>query len=86
MTHRENTGAPVYQTRAGRIGVASATTGTSRVHAGGCRWAERSWCWCRTPGTVGEWPEGLFEAEMQVTAFQNGYFVGLATAWARQFA
>ena len=28
-------------------------------------------------GTVGEWPDGLFEAEMRVAAFQNGYFVGL---------
>jgi len=28
-------------------------------------------------GTVGEWPEGLFEAEMRVAAFQNGYFVAL---------
>lgn len=28
-------------------------------------------------GTVDEWPEGLFEAEMRVAAFQNGYYVGL---------
>ena len=28
-------------------------------------------------GAVDEWPEGLFEAEMRVTAFQNGYFVAL---------
>jgi N-carbamoylputrescine amidase len=28
-------------------------------------------------GVVGEWPEGLFEAEMRVAAFQNDYFVGL---------
>ena len=28
-------------------------------------------------GTVGEWPDGLFEAEMRVAAFQNGYFIGL---------
>jgi predicted amidohydrolase len=26
---------------------------------------------------VGEWPEGLYEGEMQVAAFQNGYFVAL---------
>ncbi|MEE9466511.1 MAG: nitrilase-related carbon-nitrogen hydrolase, partial [Candidatus Neomarinimicrobiota bacterium] len=25
----------------------------------------------------GEWPEGLYEAEMRVAAFQNGYFVAL---------
>jgi N-carbamoylputrescine amidase len=28
-------------------------------------------------GAVGEWPEGLYEGEMQVAAFQNGYFVAL---------
>jgi len=28
-------------------------------------------------GTVGEWPEGVFEAEMQIAGFQNGYFVAL---------
>ncbi len=29
-------------------------------------------------GAVGEWPPGLFEAELQVAAFQNGYFAALA--------
>ena len=28
-------------------------------------------------GAAGEWPEGLYEAEMQVAAFQNGYFTAL---------
>lgn len=28
-------------------------------------------------GAVGEWPEGIFEAELQVAAFQNGYYVAL---------
>lgn len=28
-------------------------------------------------GAVGEWPEGLYQAELQVAAFQNGYFVAL---------
>jgi N-carbamoylputrescine amidase len=28
-------------------------------------------------GSVGEWPEGLYEAEMRVSAFQNGYFTAL---------
>ena len=28
-------------------------------------------------GAVGEWPEGLYEAEMRVAAFQNGYYVAL---------
>ena len=28
-------------------------------------------------GATGEWPEGLYEAEMRVAAFQNGYFTAL---------
>lgn len=28
-------------------------------------------------GAVGEWSEGMFEAELRVAAFQNGYFVAL---------
>jgi beta-ureidopropionase len=28
-------------------------------------------------GAVDEWPKGLFEAEMQVAGFQNGYFTAL---------
>jgi N-carbamoylputrescine amidase len=28
-------------------------------------------------GAMGEWPEGLFQAEIQVAAFQNGYFAAL---------
>ena len=28
-------------------------------------------------GAVDEWPEGLYEAEMRVAAFQNGYFIAL---------
>ncbi len=28
-------------------------------------------------GAVGEWPDGLYEAELRVAAFQNGYFTAL---------
>ena len=28
-------------------------------------------------GMVGEWPDGLYEAELRVAAFQNGYFTAL---------
>ena len=28
-------------------------------------------------GSMDEWPEGLYEAEMQVASFQNGYFTAL---------
>jgi len=35
-------------------------------------------------GTVGEWTEGLFEAELQVAAFQNGYFAALVNRVGRE--
>ena len=28
-------------------------------------------------GAIGEWPDGIYEAELQVSAFQNGYFTAL---------
>ncbi|MDH4013882.1 MAG: acyltransferase, partial [Chromatiales bacterium] len=28
-------------------------------------------------GAIGEWPDGLYEAEMRVAAFQNGFFTAL---------
>ena len=35
-------------------------------------------------GTVGEWPDGLYEAELQVASFQNGYFCALANRVGRE--
>jgi N-carbamoylputrescine amidase len=35
-------------------------------------------------GAVGEWPEGLYEAEMRVAAFQNGYYVALCNRVGRE--
>ncbi len=35
-------------------------------------------------GTVGEWTDGLFEAELQVAAFQNGYFAALVNRVGRE--
>ena len=35
-------------------------------------------------GVAGEWPEGVFEAEVRVAAFQNGYFAALANRVGRE--
>lgn len=72
-----NRGIPVYNTRIGRIGVsicydrhypevmrALALEGADLVVV-------------PQAGSVSEWPEGLYEGEMRVAAFQNGYFVAL---------
>ena len=70
-------GMPVYDTRVGRIGVSIcydrhypevmrtlALKGAQLVIV-------------PQAGAVGEWPDGLYEGEMRVAAFQNGYFVAL---------
>ena len=73
-----DTGAPVYRDRGGRASASpSATTGTIPSTCARSRSAVQiSWS-CRRPGAVDEWPEGLYEAEMRVAAFQHGYFVAL---------
>lgn len=35
-------------------------------------------------GSVGEWPAGLFEAEVRTAAFQNGYFTALVNRVGRE--
>jgi beta-ureidopropionase len=70
-------GAPVFATAAGKVGVcicydrhypefmrALAVNGAELVIV-------------PQAGSVGEWPDGLYEAEMRVAAFQNGYFTAL---------
>ncbi len=37
-------------------------------------------------GSVGEWTEGLFEAEVQTAAFQNGYYAALVNRVGREEA
>ena len=72
-----NTQAPVYETPFGTIGVAICYDRhyPEYMRALALRGAEIVF----TPqaGAVGEWPEGLYEAEMRTAAFQNGYFTAL---------
>ena len=72
-----DTGAPVYDTRVGRVGVAICYDRhyPEYMRALAVRGAEL--VVVPQAGAVGEWPEGLYEAELQVAAFQNGYFAAL---------
>jgi predicted amidohydrolase len=81
-----DTGAPVYETKAGRIGVAICYDRhyPEFMRALGVRGAEL--VVVPQAGTVGEWPEGLYEAEMRVAAFQNGYFTALCNRVGREGA
>jgi N-carbamoylputrescine amidase len=70
-------GAPVYATRSGRVGVAICYDRHFPEYLRALALGGADLVVVPQAGTVGEWPEGLFEAEMRVAAFQNGYFVAL---------
>jgi beta-ureidopropionase len=71
-------GAPVYSTAAGRLGVAICYDRhyPEYMRALGVRGVEI--VVVPQAGAIGEWPPGVFEAEMQVASFQNGYFSALS--------
>ena len=71
-------GAQVYDTAVGKIGVAICYDRhyPEFMRALGVKGAEV--VVIPQAGTVGEWPEGLYEAELQVASFHNGYFCALA--------
>jgi N-carbamoylputrescine amidase len=72
-----DTGAPVYRTRAGRIGVAICYDRHYPEYLRALALDGAELVVVPQAGAVDEWPEGLYEAEMRVAAFQNGYFVAL---------
>ena len=72
-----DTGAPVYDTRFGRIGVAICYDRHYPEYMRALAVKGAEVVFVPQAGSVGEWPAGLYEAEMQVAAFQNGYFTAL---------
>jgi predicted amidohydrolase len=72
-----DTGAPVYETRHGRIGVAICYDRHYPEYMRALAVAGADLVVVPQAGSVGEWPDGLYEAEMQVAAFQNGYYTAL---------
>jgi predicted amidohydrolase len=72
-----DTGAPVYDTKAGRIGVAICYDRHYPEYMRALAVGGADLVVVPQAGAVGEWPEGLYEAEMRVAAFQNGYYTAL---------
>ena len=70
-------GAPVYQTSIGRVGVAICYDRHYPEYMRALGVASAELVVIPQAGAEGEWPEGLFEAEVQTAAFQNGYFAAL---------
>jgi N-carbamoylputrescine amidase len=72
-----DTGMPVYDTAVGRIGVSICYDRHYPEVMRALALAGADLVIVPQAGSMGEWPEGLYEAEMRVAAFQNGYFVAL---------
>ncbi len=70
-------GAPVYATKAGKIGVSICYDRHFPEYMRAPAVAGADLVIVPQAGAVDEWPEGLYEAEMRVAAFQNGYFTAL---------
>ena len=82
--HPGDRGAPVYATRAGKIGVAICYDRHYPEYMRALAVAGADLVVIPQAGTVGEWPEGLYEAEIRTMAFQNGYFVALCNRVGRE--
>jgi N-carbamoylputrescine amidase len=67
----------VYQTKVGRVGVAICYDRHFPEYMRSLALAEAEMVIVPQAGALGEWPEGIFEAELQVASFQNGYYAAL---------
>jgi N-carbamoylputrescine amidase len=72
-----DTGAPVYETRAGKLGVAICYDRHYPEYMRALALGGAELVVVPQAGSLDEWPDGLYEGEMRVAAFQNGYFVAL---------
>jgi N-carbamoylputrescine amidase len=70
-------GAPVYDTRVGKVGVAICYDRHYPEYMRALGVAGAELVVIPQAGAVGEWPDGLYEAEVRTAAFQNGYFAAL---------
>ena len=75
-----NMGAPVYDTLVGKIGVAICYDRHFPEYMRALAVDGAELVVIPQAGTVGEWPDGLYESELRVASFQNGYFCALANS------
>ena len=79
-----DSGAPVYETAFGKIGVSICYDRHYPEYMRALALAGAQVVFIPQAGAVGEWPEGLYEAEMRVAAFQNGFYTALCNRVGRE--
>jgi len=67
----------VYKTQAGQVGVAICYDRHFPEYMRNLALDGAELVIVPQAGALGEWPEGIFEAELQIASFQNGYFTAL---------
>ncbi|MSR05711.1 MAG: carbon-nitrogen hydrolase family protein [Gemmatimonadetes bacterium] len=75
--HPGDRGAPVYHTAFGRVGVTICYDRHYPEYMRALGVAGAQLVVIPQAGTVGEWPDGMYEAEVRTAAMQNGYFTAL---------
>jgi len=79
-----NTGAPVYDTAVGRLGVATCYDRHYPEYLRALALQGAEIVVVPQAGVSGEWPKGVFESELQTASFQNGFFMALANRVGRE--
>lgn len=77
-------GAPVFETKVGRVGVAICYDRHFPEYMRALGLAGADLVVVPQAGVIDEWPDGLFEGELCTAAFQNGYFVALCNRVGRE--
>ena len=73
-----DTGAPVYDTAVGRLGVATCYDRHYPEYLRALALQGAEVVAIPQAGVAGEWPEGLYESEVQVASFQHGFYAAMA--------
>lgn len=79
-----DTGAPVYDTAAGRVGVATCYDRHFPEYLRALALQDAEVVAVPQAGTVGEWPDGMYESELRVASFQHGFFGAMANRVGRE--
>jgi len=73
-----NTGAPVYDTAAGRVGVANGYDRHYPEYLRALAMQDADLVAVPQAGTSGQWPDGMYKSEVRVASFQHGFFTAMA--------